>query len=503
MRSENTALTEIIVEHSREEKTRRRLSIKPERRLFVIGSSKTADLKIAGPSVVGCHAVLRYRAPHWYVCDVSGTESLRVNDRKVTEARIEGVTTVEIGAHRLKLFAKESERALFHEGSEAGTGALHQVVVFARGRVVETKLLKAAEPYVVCDGETATSLAAPTSSAWVTTRVGAREIRQRLVGVQETVTAERLEFDRGLRQPFMIGLVLMLSLVGAMLLVPKGQEAKPEAVLDKKSMDVIFNAKAVKMKRAESQKVVKSATARGGGSTTEKAGAPSSRSTPETSTAPLANPKAAAALTSIRSSGLNSLIGKIAKRAAKQGIFVGAAGVSPDKAGSGRALYSTGTTLGTGGGVAAKEGPTYRLGGVATSGKGGGVGGGNLRAGTALAGNGVGTGEIVASIDEETVIDGGLDRDAIAEVIKRNIGQIRYCYERQLSSNPDLYGKVMVKFTIGASGDVSEPGIASTTLKSAMVEGCIMRRLASWKFPLPKGGTQVRVTYPFLFKALD
>ena len=104
---------------------------------------------------------------------------------------------------------------------------------------------------------------------------------------------------------------------------------------------------------------------------------------------------------------------------------------------------------------------------------------------------------------EETVIEGGLDRDVIADVIKRNLGQIRYCYERQLSSNPDLYGKLLVKFTIDAGGGVMEPKIDTSTLKSSLVEGCVLRRMAGWKFPLPKGGTQVRVSYPFLFKALD
>jgi TonB family protein len=65
---------------------------------------------------------------------------------------------------------------------------------------------------------------------------------------------------------------------------------------------------------------------------------------------------------------------------------------------------------------------------------------------------------------------------------------------------PDLYGKILVKFTIGARGEVAESRVDTSTLKSALVEGCIMRRMASWKFPEPKGGTQVRVSYPFLFK---
>ena len=107
------------------------------------------------------------------------------------------------------------------------------------------------------------------------------------------------------------------------------------------------------------------------------------------------------------------------------------------------------------------------------------------------------------SDDEETSIEGGLDRDAIAEVIKRNLGQIRYCYERQLSSNPDLYGKVLVKFVIGADGLLAQQKIDNSTLKNDMVEGCILRRMGGWKFPLPKGGTMVRVSYPFLFKALE
>jgi TonB family protein len=83
------------------------------------------------------------------------------------------------------------------------------------------------------------------------------------------------------------------------------------------------------------------------------------------------------------------------------------------------------------------------------------------------------------------------------------LGQIRYCYERQLSASPDLYGKVAVKFVIGAAGEVTSQQIGSSTLKNAMVEGCILRRVARWKFPNPKGGTSVIVTYPFLFKSLN
>lgn len=498
---------EIFLEHKRGEKVQKYLRVRPDRDLFVIGSSREADLRISGDGVAGCHAVLRYRAPHWYVCDVSGTESLRVNDRVVTESIITATADVEIGSHKIKLFAKDKENDLFKDGEESTGLALHQVVVRLKGRVLETRVLGANEKFKFFDGETSTELNPPTSGKWVTTEVGLRTIQQRLVGPQEVLSAEGITFDRDLRKPLMTALMVMCFLLGSVWLMSLGSKDKaPEVALDNRSKEIIFDAKTIKKKREESRKVVreKAAKAKAGGTTSSASAPVAQRAAPEESTAPKVSAKASRALTSLRNSGLSALVGKIAKRANKQGVMVAAVGVSPDKAGTGRALFSTGTTLNGGGGSAAKEGPTYRLGGVATRGKGGGIGAGHIRDGTALAGGSVGTGNVLALVDdEETVIEGGLDRDAIAEVIKRNLGQIRYCYERQLSSNPDLYGKVLVRFTIGAAGDVSQQRVDNSTLKSQMVEGCILRRMASWKFPLPKGGTQVKVSYPFLFKALE
>jgi outer membrane biosynthesis protein TonB len=292
-------------------------------------------------------------------------------------------------------------------------------------------------------------------------------------------------------------------MISTILIMGRGVEQKPEVVLDDKSKEIIFNAKVIKKKMAEAKKITQVAKARAGGTGMDSPKNNQMKSNmPEESQAPKVSEKATKALTSLRNAGLNSLIGKIAKRANKQGIMVAAVGVSPDTANSGRALFSNGTTTVGGGGAASKAGDSYRLGGVGTHGKAGGVG--NAKDGTALAGGSVGAGNVLAmSDDEETSIEGGLDRDAIAEVIRRNLGQIRYCYERQLSSNPDLYGKVLVKFVIGADGILGSQKIENSTLKSDMVEGCILRRMAGWKFPLPKGGTQVRVSYPFLFKALQ
>ena len=137
--------------------------------------------------------------------------------------------------------------------------------------------------------------------------------------------------------------------------------------------------------------------------------------------------------------------------------------------------------------------------GVSTAGRGG---GGSLSGYGSLSGGNTGNAGI-GLIEEESEVVGGLDRDVIAQYIKTQLGQILYCYERQLSAHPEMEGKVSVKFTIDGSGKVDEQKIGDTTLKNATVEGCILNRVAQWKFPNPKGGTKVVVTYPFLFKSTN
>src|SRR5690606_38778135 len=118
-----------------------------------------------------------------------------------------------------------------------------------------------------------------------------------------------------------------------------------------------------------------------------------------------------------------------------------------------------------------EKGDSYRVGKVGTGGKAGGAQG--YQVGSGLSGAGVGTGD-VGIIEEETIVDGGLDPEVIASVIKTKLGEVRYCYERHLSANPNLQGKVAIKFTIGSVGAVVDQSIGTTTLNNANVEGCIL-----------------------------
>ncbi len=105
-------------------------------------------------------------------------------------------------------------------------------------------------------------------------------------------------------------------------------------------------------------------------------------------------------------------------------------------------------------------------------------------------------------MEEEALVEGGLDRDQIAAVINRHIGEIIYCYERGLQVTPGLAGRVNEHFVINGGGHVSMANVTSSSLHSAQVESCITGHLKSWQFPHPVGGVNVKVTYPFVLKRL-
>jgi Ca-activated chloride channel homolog len=97
------------------------------------------------------------------------------------------------------------------------------------------------------------------------------------------------------------------------------------------------------------------------------------------------------------------------------------------------------------------------------------------------------------------IILGSIDKSVIDRVIKKNLNQVRYCYEKELKTHADIAGKLVVKFTIGAEGDVSEAVVKSSTLGSPAVSACVLGRFLRMQFPAPAGGGIVVVSYPLVF----
>jgi metallo-beta-lactamase class B len=93
---------------------------------------------------------------------------------------------------------------------------------------------------------------------------------------------------------------------------------------------------------------------------------------------------------------------------------------------------------------------------------------------------------------------GSLDKEVIRGVIRSHVGEVKDCYERELDKAPDLFGRVMVRFTIAASGEVTDSALESSTIRSLPVEACTVAAVRRWRFPKPEGGGIVIVSYPFV-----
>ncbi|KYG61607.1 hypothetical protein AZI86_18050 [Bdellovibrio bacteriovorus] len=200
----------------------------------------------------------------------------------------------------------------------------------------------------------------------------------------------------------------------------------------------------------------------------------------------------------VKRSGALAALGSLRSGKQKGGLNLGAVNTTAGiglggNAGSGgvqTSLYGKGITsaaLGTGGNVAGG-------GGYGTKGKGGGQAGyGSL----SLVGS---AGGAPVPLGAEAEVASGLDKSAIDEVIRRNIGQVRFCYEQALQGTPNLSGRVAMGFTIGGNGLVKTANVESSSMANKGVEDCITMRLKTWKFPLPQGGVDVKVTYPFVLR---
>ena len=130
-----------------------------------------------------------------------------------------------------------------------------------------------------------------------------------------------------------------------------------------------------------------------------------------------------------------------------------------------------------------------------------GRGGGQAKFGRGAAQLGERASRVPKVIAGKASVTGALDKQIIRRVINKNRQAIKYCYDKELQKKKDLEGKIVVKFVIAPNGSVVSSSIRESTMGNAAVEDCIAERVKRFKFPAPKGGGIVEVSYPFIFKA--
>lgn len=95
-------------------------------------------------------------------------------------------------------------------------------------------------------------------------------------------------------------------------------------------------------------------------------------------------------------------------------------------------------------------------------------------------------------------VSGRLPPEVIQRIVRQNHGRFRACYEKGLSANPSLSGRVSVRFVIGRNGAVSNVSNGGASIGSSEVASCVVQAFYGLSFPKPEGGI-VTVSYPIAF----
>jgi hypothetical protein len=143
---------------------------------------------------------------------------------------------------------------------------------------------------------------------------------------------------------------------------------------------------------------------------------------------------------------------------------------------------------------------TIGLGNLGTIGKGGGGGNGSGygRGAGGLGGRRAHAPDVVPGTAQ---VRGSLDKEIIRRIIRRHLNEVKFCYEKELMKKADLFGRVMIQFTISGTGQVVASVVQNSTMNNPTVEQCIAGAVRRWEFPKPQGGGIVIVSYPFVLKA--
>ncbi len=451
------------------------------------GSSRLADLSSVSPSLKGIQGLFEYKQDKWIFINLDS--QLAATDKSpeveigVDTRIVFGDSTISFEINKkdysmLALLDKIDEQPL--KGDEK---PFQLWLVKKNGNILETKITGVKEKFVPTTTPKRLEISPIGGREWNKTEFEGMEIVHRTVHLTPTSKIPGLDksqmMDKDNRKAFAFVCGTALVIVLLALVAPKSdppEQIAKELVSQQIDLSQFQDPKKPEKKKEKEAKGKQQAGAQG--EKNQNAG------------------KAGNSLKSITGGRLSQILGKISITAARSNHVVLAKGIAANK-GGGRGLAAIGP-IDKGGRDWEKEG----LGGsmrVSTLGKGGGLSGSVFGG---LKGSGVGKGD-VGLLEDESEVEGGLDKEIIAQFIKSKLGQIRYCYERQLSATPELYGKVEIRFEIANTGQVDKQKINETSLKNNSVEGCILSKVSGWKFPEPKNGTRVVVKYPFMFKSTN
>ena len=95
-------------------------------------------------------------------------------------------------------------------------------------------------------------------------------------------------------------------------------------------------------------------------------------------------------------------------------------------------------------------------------------------------------------------VSGRLSPEQIADVIQQQGERLLLCYQHGLLQDPNLQGRVSVRFVIGRDGLTSHASSAGSDLSDRTTVDCVVQSFNGLAFPEPEGGI-VTAIYPLVF----
>ena len=253
----------LAIEHQHMGKTLKKVLLEPTTEPVILGSGKTAAIRLLGPEVGLVHAALEHREDGWHYADLgSATGSWHGNDA-IVEKKLDEEATIRIGNHSLKITPISLGRELFSEkhtkASGAGGNKYHQIVIKRDGHILESHILSPEAHYETFFMGKKVVLTPPESSKPKVSEYGQIKVIQRIVEGLPTAESEKLQLDPTFKWASLGASGILVLLLMIIVLAPKAPEDEldlPDLEKNKYSR-MIFDAKITREKQAAAKKIVR------------------------------------------------------------------------------------------------------------------------------------------------------------------------------------------------------------------------------------------------------
>lgn len=103
-------------------------------------------------------------------------------------------------------------------------------------------------------------------------------------------------------------------------------------------------------------------------------------------------------------------------------------------------------------------------------------------------------------------VAGNMDKRIVQKIVRQRTGEMRACYEKELIKTKNLAGELKLQWIILSDGSVNKVKVIEPNMNYKNIsnfEKCLINSAKFWRFPPPKGGSLVLVTFPIKFDLPD